>query len=94
MQIRLKLYFRRNLDLTVKLECFPISNPTDFQMPVRWVPDHTAAAQEVGSSVMARRIVVGGAWQRQRCVVKHPRAGLPCPVYVLAAGCSDACLSD
>ena len=52
------MYYRGSLDVDVKVEAYPISNPTDYQMPVRWVPDKNAAQLEVGCNVIARRIRV------------------------------------
>ena len=58
LQARVVMYYRGSLDVDVKVEAYPISNPTDYQMPVRWVPDKNAAQLEVGCNVIARRIRV------------------------------------
>ena len=67
------MYYRGSLDVDLKVEAYPISNPTDYQMPVRWVPDKNAAQLEVGCNVIARRIHVsmqpGACSQHQHAAV-------------------------
>ena len=65
------MYYRGSLDVDVKVEAYPISNPTDYQMPVRWVPDKNAAQLEVGCNVIARRIRV--SVQPGACSTAHAR---------------------
>ena len=78
------MYYRGSLDVDVKVEAYPISNPTDYQMPVRWVPDKNAAQLEVGCNVIARRIRVSG----------HPRACSHHQHSPCQAGCWAGCTAS
>ena len=82
------MYYRGSLDVDLKVEAYPISNPTDYQMPVRWVPDKNAAQLEVGCNVIARRIRVS---VQPRACSQHRHSLL---IWVHSAACkrvSDCC---